>query len=95
MLHITESRAMDPENSSRQFIINAVPSFGDVLGNDINIIDLPHDISMSVYDEIHTKLCTLPIPRASAFRCTIDVDGIVLDKIEHSYRLQPTIQLCM
>ncbi|HRE56274.1 MAG TPA: hypothetical protein PLW09_00515 [Candidatus Kapabacteria bacterium] len=86
---------MDPDNSSRQFIINAVPSFGDVLGNDINIIDLPNDISVSVYEQIHSKLCTLPLPRASAFRCTIDVDGVVLDKIEPAYRMQPAIQLCM
>ena len=86
---------MDPDNSRRQFIINAVPSFGDVLGNDINIIDLPTDVSSSLYAEIHSKLCTLPLPRASTFRCTVADDGIVLDKIEHSYRQQPTIQLCM
>lgn len=73
---------MDPDNYRRQFIINAVPSFGDVVCSDISLTDLPIDVSPKLYEELCKEIHRHPIRGRATFRCTIMEDGLSVDRID-------------
>lgn len=86
---------MDPDNYGRQFIINAVPTFGDVVNCDIKLMDVPLDVSPKIYEEICQKITSFTIRGTASFRCTVNSDGLALDKIDSVLLRKPQIQLCM